>query len=147
MVNSGTEQRAEHRILLVREWDTQVAASGCCGRLGGEKTEFGDSETFAHNRAEMERMGEVYRALKAALFDAEMEIDISVVDPRNSLWLAAALLGDARRRGLSAGEMWRSLRYGISYNSIVVDGRVLFSGRIPDSAAAVAAVREDLGFV
>ena len=49
-------------------------------------------------------------------------------------------------KGLSLGEMFRSLRYGISYNSIVVDGRVLFSGRIPDSAAAVAAVRKELGF-
>ncbi len=132
----------EHRIILVREWDAQLAASGCCGRLGGQNNELGDAKTFAANRSEMEAMGEVYRALRAELFDEDAEI--SVVDPRNMVWLVPALLKDARRRGLGLQETWRQLQRGVSYTSIVVDGKVLFNGRVPPVEDAVAAVKKEL---
>lgn len=132
----------EHRVILVREWDAQVSASGCCGRIGGKHSEFGEGEAYAHNRVEMERMGEVYRALKEALFDEDVEL--TVVDPRNAVWLVPALLKDARRNGLSFGDMWRGVTKGVSYNSVVVDGKVLFSGRIPSPEDAVSAVRAEI---
>lgn len=131
-----------HRIILVREWDAQVAASGCCGRLGGENTELGDAQTFAHNRCEMEAMGEVYRALRAELLDEDAEI--TIVDPRNMVWLVPALLRDARRRGLGPKETWNNLRRGVSYTAIIADGKTLFSGRIPPVEDAVAAVKKEL---
>ena len=132
-----------HRIILVREWDAQVAASGCCGRLGGQDTELGDAETFAANRCEMEAMGEVYRALRSELFDEDAEI--AVVDPRNAVWLVPAIFKDARRRGLGLMESWDNLRRGVSYTAIIVDGKTLFSGRIPPVEDAVAAVKKELG--
>lgn len=131
-----------HRIILVREWDSQVAASGCCGRLGGENTELGDTATFAANRAEMEAMGEVYRALRAELFDEDAEV--TVVDPRNMVWLVPTIMKDARRRGLGIKEVWDNVRRGVSYTAIIVDGKVLFSGRIPPPEDAVAAVKKEL---
>ncbi len=131
-----------HRIILVREWDAQLAASGCCGRLGGENSELGDKDTFAANRSEMEAMGEVYRALKAELFDEDAEI--TVVDPRNMVWLVPSLLKDARKRGLGIKETWGNLRRGVSYTAIIVDGKTLFSGRIPPVEDAVAAVKKEL---
>lgn len=132
----------EHRILLVRELDAQVSASGCCGRIGGKDSEIGGGEEYAHNRVEMESMGEVYRALKKALFDED--VDITVVDPRNAMWLLPTIIRDARRNGLSVAEALRSVKNGISYNSVVFDGKVLFSGRVPTAAAAVEAVRREL---
>ena len=131
-----------HRIILVREWDAQVSASGCCGRLGGENSELGEKETFAANRCEMEAMGEVYRALKAELFDEDAEI--TVVDPRNMVWLVPSLLKDARKRGLGLRETWDHLRRGVSYTAIIVDGKTLFSGRIPKVEDAVAAVKKEI---
>ncbi|MGI8650484.1 MAG: hypothetical protein ACR2KW_08920 [Rubrobacter sp.] len=131
-----------HRILLVRELDAQVSASGCCGRIGGKHSELGGGQDYSHNRHEMEAMGRVYRALKEALFDEDVEI--SVVDPRNAIWLLPAILSDARRHRLSALETLRSVKRGISYNSIVLDGKVLFSGRIPPAEKAVAAVLKEL---
>ncbi len=131
-----------HRIILVREWDAQVAASGCCGRLGGENSELGDKDTFAANRCEMEAMGRVYRALRAELFDEDA--GITIVDPRNMVWLIPALLKDARKRGLGIGETWSHLRRGVSYTAIIVDGKTLFSGRIPPVEDAVAAVKKEL---
>jgi hypothetical protein len=133
----------EHRILLVREWDMQMSGSGCCGRLGGVNHELGEESTYAHNRREMEKMGAVYRALKAELFDEDVEF--TVVDPRNAIWLVPAILRDGRRRRLPISEMLKSVKDGVSYNSIVVDGRVLFSGRIPEPEAAVSAVKAELG--
>ncbi|CAN5858705.1 hypothetical protein BH18ACT11_BH18ACT11_09650 [soil metagenome] len=131
-----------HRIILVREWDAQVAASGCCGRLGGENSELGDKDTFAANRCEMEAMGRVYRALRTELFDEDA--GITIVDPRNMVWLIPALLKDARKRGLGIGETWSHLRRGVSYTAIIVDGKTLFSGRIPPVEDAVAAVKKEL---
>lgn len=134
----------EHRILLVREIDAQVSASGCCGRIGGKDSEIGGGRDYAHNRVEMESMGEVYRALKKSLFDEDVEI--SVVDPRNAIWLIPAIISDARHRGrrLSVSETLGSMKRGVSYNSIILDGKVLFSGRIPAPRAVVEAVFAEL---
>lgn len=136
-------ERAQHRIILVREWDSQVTGSGCCGRLGGKNHELGDPATFAANRTEMEAMGKVYRALRQELLDEDVEI--TVVDPRNAVWLIPAVLGDARRRGLSPREIWDQVRRAVSYNAVVFDGRVLFSGRVPKPEEAVASVKGELG--
>ncbi|MDQ4106039.1 MAG: hypothetical protein M3157_02540 [Actinomycetota bacterium] len=131
-----------HRLILVREWDSQTAASGCCGRLGGEKTELGDPDTYRHNRVEMEKMGKIYRAVREDLFNEEVEM--TVVDPRNKIWLVPSVLRDARKRGLSVTETLRNVSRGVSYNAVIFDGKVLFSGHIPEPEEAVRAVRSDL---
>lgn len=131
-----------HRVLLVREWDSQHSGSGCCGRLGGADSDIGCAAPYARNRTEMEAMGRVYRALRDVL--PEDEVDIQVVDPRNTVWLLPAIARDARRRGLTARQTWASLRRGMSWNSVVVDGAVLFSGTVPEPEAAVAAVQAEL---
>ena len=131
-----------HRIILVREWDSQTSSSGCCGKLGGEQTELGDPDTFKHNREEMEKMGRVYRALRENLFDEEVEM--TVVDPRNMVWLIPSVLKDARRRGLSIGETLKQINKGVSYNAVILDGKVLFSGHVPEPDEAVSAVRSEL---
>jgi hypothetical protein len=60
------------------------------------------------------------------------------------VWLVPALLKDARRRGLGAKEIWDNIRRGVSYTAIIVDGKTLFSGRIPPVEDAVAAVEKEL---
>lgn len=130
-----------HRVVLVREWDGQHTGSGCCGRLGGCNDELGDPSTFRHNRDEMESMGAVYRALKRELRDT---VDVVVVDPRNTAWLVPSVYRDARRAGLTRGEAVRQVSRAVSYTSVVVDGRVLFRGHVPDAEAAVDAVLAEL---
>ena len=134
-----------HRVLLVREWDSQTSGSGCCGRLDGEQSGLGDAETWRHNRVEMEAMGRVYRALRDRIDErAGLDVDITVVDPRNAVWLVPAILRDARRRGMPAREVLTQVRRGVSYNAVVVDGLVLWSGTVPDPDEAVPAVLDAL---
>jgi hypothetical protein len=138
----ATEQQPPHRIMLVREWDSQTSGSGCCGRLGGEHCGVAHPDTFAHSRPLMEAMGAIYRALRAEL--PRDTVEITVVDPRNMVWLIPTILRDGRRRGMGAGELWRQVNAGVRNGAIVVDGRALFAHDYAGEDAAVGAVLREL---
>ena len=139
----ATEARPAHRILLVREWDSQTSGSGCCGRLGGADCDVGHPDTFAHSRTLMQVMGSIYRALRSEL--PRDRVDITVVDPRNMIWLIPAIIADGRRRGLQAGDVWRQVRGGVRNGAIVVDGRALYAHDYSEQHDAVGAVLRELG--
>jgi hypothetical protein len=88
-----------------------------------------------------DEVGAVYRALRAAL---PRDVDVEVVSPSNWMWLVPVLVRDGRGRGLRGAELRRSVRAGIKVSSLIVDGKVLASGGLPEPAAAVAAVEADL---
>ncbi|CAN5343077.1 MAG: hypothetical protein H0V93_07695 [Euzebyales bacterium] len=127
-----------HRILLVRQWDTQMGGSGCCGRLGGLDSVLGEASDWSQARTDMEAMGHVYRALRAAV--PEDVAEISVVDPRNTAFLVPAIWRDARRRGADRGAAFRNVQAATRQNVVVVDGQVLPLGDPPDPLETVAAV-------
>lgn len=141
------ELRPAHRVLLVREWDVQTSGSGCCGRLGSEAvgslTDHGGADDpYARNRADMERFGAVYRALRERY--AEDDVELTVVDPRNAIWLAPTIWRDARRRGLPPREALRQVLGGTASRALVCDGVALRAGEAPSAEDAVAAVESDL---
>lgn len=130
-----------HRVLLVREWDSQHTGSGCCGRIGGDY-ELCDRADFARSREEMVRVGAVYEALHDAFAD---DIELTVVDPRNTIWLIPTVYRDARRRGLSRGNALRQVLRASANGAVVIDGKVVFDGKIPPTPTeAVAAVQAEL---
>jgi hypothetical protein len=132
-----------HRVILVREWDSQHTGSGCCGKVGGVGYELCDPSEFSRSREEMVRVGTVYEALHAAFPDDEL--DLTVVDPRNTAWMIPVVYRDARRRGLNRWEALRQVARSSANGAVVVDGKVVFDGRIPPSPGeAVAAVRAEL---
>ena len=132
---------AIHHVILVREWDAQHTGSGCCGRVGGG-VELCDPDEFAHSRTEMERVGGIYQALHAAFGD---QLDLTVVDPRNTMWLLPTVYRAARRRGQRPTEAVRTMARSTANGAIVLDGKVLFDGKLPPSTVeAVAAVRAEL---
>jgi hypothetical protein len=88
----------------------------------------------------MARVGQVYRALRDRFSDAE--VDITVVDPRNTVWLLPAVWRDARRRGLSVGPALRQVRDATGACTLVCDGMVLAQDATPDQA--VGMVEADL---
>ena len=132
------------RVLLVRQWDQQVGGSGCCGRLSSGAVDSvcgtGD-DPYAHARADMEVMGEAYRAVRDRF--TEDELEITVVDPRNTVWLLPAVWRDARRRGLRVSAALRQLHLATSPRAVVCDGLVVATD--PERADEVLrAVEADL---
>jgi hypothetical protein len=140
-VNATVQPR--HRVLLVREWDQQVGGSGCCGRLNSSSVEAlcvtADSP-YARSRADMEAMGRVYTALRDR-FDPD-EVELTVVDPRNSVWLLPAIWRDGRRRGLPVRSRLRQLSRGTAPCTVVCDGLVVAQDATAERA--VAAVENDI---
>lgn len=134
---------ARHRVMLVRQWDQQVGGSGCCGRLDADAVRSVNPEQenpFAYCRADMERTGLVYAALRERFTDGEVEL--VVVDPRNTVWLLPAVWRDARGRGLSVRATLRQVNAATSPCALVCDGLVLGTDTAPGTA--VAAVETDL---
>ncbi len=117
-----------HHVLLVRPWDQQMSGSGCCGRLGGASSELGGADDFAPQRSDMESMGVVYRALRGVL---PADVEMTVVDPRNAVWLVPRLLRDGRARGLRGRALWREIKRGTSTTAVVVDGLAVAWGQLP----------------
>jgi hypothetical protein len=126
------------RIFLVRGARSPGGGgTGCCS---GDVKPFDEGGDSCH-AAPRDEVGTLYLALRAALPD---DVTVEVVSPSNWMWLLPALFTDGRRRGLRGAELRRSVHAGMAVSSLVVDGHVLFSGRLPPAAEAVAAVRREL---
>lgn len=127
------------RVVLVRAARDAPAGGGCCS---GDVRPFDDGGTRAHAHAPpRDATAAVYRALRETL---PAEVGIQVTSPSNWWWLVPALTGDGRRRGLRGRALRRSVLAGLVAPSLVVDGRVLFSGRLPGPAEALAATEAEL---
>jgi hypothetical protein len=136
-------QGPAHHILLVREWDSQTSGSACCGGgIGGEHCDVDHPDSFAFSRTLMETMGGIYRALRREL--PRDTIEITVVDPRNMVWLIPSILRAGRRRGMRGRRLWRELNAGVRNGAIVVDGRALSAHDYADPDEAVDAVLREL---
>lgn len=128
------------RVVLVRGPRSAAAAGGGC--CSGDVRPFDEGGTAHCHAPPADDVGAVYRALRAALPE---DVAVEIVAPSNWLWLLPELVRGGRRRGLRGAALRRSVRAGLAVESLVVDGVVLFSGRLPSPADAVAAVRQELG--
>jgi hypothetical protein len=131
-----------HHLILIRETDQQGSGSTCCG-LSGDVAKWDESGAiFSERRERMLRIGEIYRAVRAAF---PTEVEITVVDPRNFVSVAGILARDAIRFHLPLSEILRTLG-STSLATGIFDGEVLFSGvpSPPDDVVAAIAVRLEL---
>lgn len=128
------------RVVLVRGARSAAAAGGGC--CSGDVRPFDGGGTAAHCHASpADDVGAVYRALRE---DLPEDVAVEIVSPSNWLWLLPELVRAGRRRGLRGAALRRSVRAGMAVESLIVDGAVLASGRLPSPAEAVAAVRREL---
>lgn len=132
---------ARHHVVLVRAWDQQMSGSGCCGRLGGLSDDICQPGDFAPQRADMEEMGVVYRQLREDLPD---DVDLTVADPRNNIWLVPRLVRYAWARGVRGADLWRQVTRGTSRTAVIVDGKAVAWGHLPDAGEISARVRAEL---
>jgi hypothetical protein len=119
-----------HKVFVVRECDSNA---GCCVNIGGPD--------FANTRAEMVRIGGVYEALYAAFGN---DIELTVIDPRNTAYMIPTIYRLGRRRGLGRMEALRQVARSSANGAVVVDGKVIFDGKIPvPPAEVVEGVRDE----
>ncbi len=76
----------------------------------------------------MNRVGELYLALRREYGD---KVEIDVVDPRNQLYLIPTLIRDYRRYRPALGAFLKTLFFGISPASVIVNGRAIHVGDLP----------------
>lgn len=132
---------SSHHVLLVRSWDEQMSGSGCCGRLGGLSNELGRAGDFAPQRCDMEDMGHVYRALRGVL---PADTELTVVDPRNAVWLVPQILRQSWGRGLRGTQLLREVHRGTATTAVVVDGLTVVWGHLPPVDEVVRRVLDGL---
>ena len=108
-------------IILIRETDAQLTGSGCCGKLDGDNARFNNSFVFAETRLIKETMGDVLQALTKRFSDS---IEISVVDPRNFLYLYPKILKDVLLFRPSLKLTLKAIFMMIAVPSIVINGEI-----------------------
>lgn len=128
-------------VLLVREWEQQMTASGCCGRIEGDFLVGHGTRCFPERRAVMEAMGPLYRDLRERFGDA---VEVQVVDPRNLLMLLSLLVRDFRAHRVGLAAALRTL-LRLPVTGVVVNGRLLARGRWPDADEVTEALGDRAG--
>jgi hypothetical protein len=115
-------------VILIRETEEQVAGSGCCGKIEGDFARCGDEWVFPERRQMKESMGEVARWLKEEFGEA---IELTVVDPRNQLYLFPKIARDVWHFRPRLGSALRGLCMAFAFPAVLVNGAVKFSRRVP----------------
>ena len=134
----GSRASPRPSVLLIREWETQMSSSGCCGRLEGDFLSRRGERCFPERRAIMEAMGPLYVELRERY---GRMVDVRIVDPRNLIALLPLLLRDFRAHGVGVLQALRTL-FALPVTGVIVNGRILARGRVPEPAEVRAVLGE-----
>jgi hypothetical protein len=130
-----------HHLILVREIDQQMSGSGCCGRIEGDAALWStDGCVFPERRDRMTRMGEIYRAVRAAYPDS---VEITIVDPRNYISFLPLVARDAMRYRVPITTALQAMA-STSLSTAVLDAQLLFRGSLPTPEEVVSLIAERL---
>lgn len=116
-----------------------MTGSGCCGKLVGDNARFSGRSVFLESRLVMQDCGRLSDALRREMGDA---IEITLVDPRNQLYLWPKLARDVWRFHTPVGAAMRTLAMAFSLPAVIVNGRVVASRRLPEMSELVASIRK-----
>ena len=117
------------RVILIRENAETLTCSNCAGTLEGIDA-FGsrkvpDYETI---REIMDQTGRLYRALRHKFGE---QIRIDVVDPRNAFYLFPTLISDYRTFHPPWSAFLKTVLWGASPASVIVNAQALHIGEFP----------------
>jgi hypothetical protein len=89
---------------------------------------YGDPDLFLESRKIMTQMGEIYRYLNKKYGH---EVEIEIMDPRNSISFFMTLLRQKRYRGGDWRSFIKTAMYGLSKQSIIINGQLFAKGELP----------------
>lgn len=128
------------RIILIRENAETLTCSNCAGTLEGIDA-FGTRRVpdYEPIRSLMVQMGRLYRVLRGEFGD---RIEVEVVDPRNAVYLFPVLLADYWRYRPPLKSFLKTLLFGITPASIIVNATTLYAGSLPSPQELVNKVTQ-----
>jgi hypothetical protein len=88
---------------------------------------------FPERREKMDRVGEVYRAVRDAF---GKQVEITIVDPRNLISFLPLVIRDAVRYRVPISSALRAIA-STSLSTGIFDGELLFSKTVPPPAEVV----------
>ena len=127
------------RVILIRENAETLSCSSCAGSLNGIDA-FGscDVPDYAPTRQVISQVGELYMSLRREFGD---EVEVDVVDPRNEVYLIPRLIRDYKRFKPPLGAFLKTLFFGISPCSVIINGTQRYGSDLPEQQDLVAEVR------
>lgn len=132
---------AGHRAVLVRPWAGRSRPAGCCGGVEGVVSTRPHHElASAVGDTAADPTGAAYEALRVRFPDLEL----TVADSRNWLWLLPSVYGEARRRAAGRPRAALAAARATTPGCLVVDGEVCLV-EVLDPGEAVDAVARRLG--
>ncbi len=118
-------------LIFIRENEGQLTGSDCCGKLEGDWRYENGAPIFEQQRDIISDIAPLFLSVKQRYPD---KFDIQQVDPRNQLFLIPKLVADIwRSRRFSLASL-RSLLMLYRLPAIILDGELLFSGRVPSES-------------
>ena len=123
--------------MLIRE-NAETVTCGECSLEGIEAFGSGEVSEYTQSKRVMDEMGALYMALRREFGD---KVGIDVVDPRNEIFLLPALLGDYRRYHPPLGAFLKTLLFGISPRSIIINGTLKHARDLPSPESLLDEVR------
>lgn len=119
--------RASVSVVLIRENAEQLTGGGCCGALSDDDPTVRQQNVFAEARRTQQQIGLLHRAVCRCFAQQRMsgKLEVTIVDPRNQLYLVGKLLRDVwrYRPGWRAGAATVLQLFALP--AVVVNGRVI----------------------
>lgn len=121
-------RNTRHSLIFIRESEGQLTGSNCCGKLEGDWRFENGQPVFEKQRRVLTELAPLFLAVRKAFHD---RIEILQVDPRNQFFLIPKIISQIWRHKRFTAASFRGLFMIYRLPAIILDGEVLFSGRIP----------------
>ena len=130
-------RRDRHTLIFVRESEGQLTGSDCCGKLEGDWARQQGKPVFELQR---KHLAAIQPLADAAGRTFGENLDILHVDPRNQIYLFPKLIREAVVRGKFSFRHLQALLMLYRLPAVILDGRLLFSGSLPEAEEFLAAL-------
>ena len=120
-------------IIIIREDAEQWTGSDCCGKLEGDNVQPDEAKMRI-----IEGMGSLFMDLK------ERFRNVILIDPRNQPYLFPKIFLELMRFRPPLKEALKTLFMVYSIPAVIVNGKVLFSGTVPETSLVFQKIQGEL---
>ena len=130
-----TSKPKYHSLIFIRENEGQLTGSDCCGKMEGDWRVENGQPIFEEQRKVISTIAPLFLAIKDRFKD---KIEISIVDPRNQLFLFPKIFRDFLCYKRFSFAVFRSLFMMYRLPAIIINGELKYSGKLPSESELIA---------